>query len=151
VSHFRSDISQRSVNLVPLDPRARSTMLPLWHPAQQQDGYVSDEGIVEAAELTGTTSDDGPFTLGESECLVDCDKVPCVQINYRYVRITTSATLDAMEGELRGGRLDHDVPSQGTLVRVRHNVGLRAPRQERVEQRAAAGRARAQRVAKEEK
>jgi hypothetical protein len=126
-------------------------MLPLLHPAQEQDDYLSDEGIVEVAELTGTTSDDGPFTLGESECLVDCDKASCVQINYRYVRITTSATLDAMVGELRGGRLDHDVPSQGTLVRVRRSAGLRAPRQGLVEQRAAARGARAQRVAKEEK
>lgn len=151
MSHFRSDISQRSVDLVPPDSRAHSTMLPLWHQAQQLDGYLSDEGIVEVAELTGTPSDDGPFTLGESECLVDCDKVPCVQIDYRYQRITTSTTLDAMVGELRGGRLDHDVPSQGTLVRARRNVGRRAPRQELVEQRAATHGARAQRVTKEEK
>ena len=30
-------------------------MLPLLHLAQEQDGYLSDEGIAEVAELTGTT------------------------------------------------------------------------------------------------
>ena len=120
-------------------------MLPLLHLAQEQDGYLSDEGIAEVAELTGTTpaevrgtasfydmfhlepvgtlrrggvhehrvparraarrcwstssatlgcavgatSDDGLFTLEETECLADCDLAPCVQVNHRYVRTTT--------------------------------------------------------------
>jgi NADH:ubiquinone oxidoreductase subunit E len=33
-------------------------MLPLLHLAQEQDGYVSDEGIAEVAELTNTTPAD---------------------------------------------------------------------------------------------
>jgi NADH:ubiquinone oxidoreductase subunit E len=33
-------------------------MLPLLHLAQEQDGYVSDEGIAEVAELTSTTPAD---------------------------------------------------------------------------------------------
>jgi hypothetical protein len=74
-----------------------------------------------------------------------------VQVNHRYVRTTTAATFDAMVDELRNGRLDHDVPAHGTLVRVRRSVGLRAPRQEVVAQRATAREARAERVAKEEK
>ena len=41
-----------------LYPRPRSAMLPLLHLAQEQDGYVSDEGIAEVAELTGTTPAD---------------------------------------------------------------------------------------------
>jgi NADH-quinone oxidoreductase subunit E len=206
VSHFRSDIRQRGVDLVALYPQARSAMLPLLHLAQEQDGYLSDEGIAEVAELTNTTpadvrgtasfydmfhlepvgryvvsictniacllaggeemlehasatlgcsvgdtSDDGLFTLEEAECLADCDYSPCVQVNHRYVRTTTAATFDAMVDELRDGRLDHDVPSHGTLVRVRRTVGLRAPRQEVVAQRASAREARAERVAKEEK
>lgn len=181
-------------------------MLPLLHLAQEQDGYLSDEGIAEVAELTNTTpadvrgtasfydmfhlepvgkyvvsictniacllagglemlehasatlgcsvggtSDDGLFTLEEAECLADCDYSPCVQVNHRYVRTTTAATFDAMVDELRNGRLDHDVPAHGTLVRVRRSVGLRAPRQEVVAQRATAREARAERVAKEEK
>ena len=206
MSHFRSYIRQRGVDLVALYPQARSAMLPLLHLAQEQDGYLSDEGIAEVAELTNTTpadvrgtasfydmihlepvgryvvsictniacllaggeemlehasatlgcsvgdtSDDGLFTLEEAECLADCDYSPCVQVNHRYVRTTTAATFDAMVDELRGGRLDHDVPSHGTLVRVRRTVGLRAPRQEVVAQRASAREARAERVAKEEK
>ena len=206
MSHFRSDIRQRGVDLVALYPQARSAMLPLLHLAQEQDGYLSDEGIAEVAELTNTTpadvrgtasfydmfhlepvgkyvvsictniacllagglemlehasatlgcsvggtSDDGLFTLEEAECLADCDYSPCVQVNHRYVRTTTAATFDAMVDELRNGRLDHDVPAHGTLVRVRRSVGLRAPRQEVVAQRATAREARAERVAKEEK
>jgi NADH-quinone oxidoreductase E subunit len=206
VSHFRSDIRQRGVDLVALYPQARSAMLPLLHLAQEQDGYLSDAGIAEVAELTnttpadvrgtasfyemfhlepvgkyvvsvctniacllsggeemlahasaalgctvGATSDDGLFTLEEAECLADCNYSPCVQVNHRYVRTTTAATFDAMVGELRAGKLDHDVPAHGTLVRVRRSVGLRASRQEVVEQRAAAREARALRAAQEEK
>jgi NADH-quinone oxidoreductase subunit E len=33
-------------------------MLPLLHLAQEQDGYLSDEGIAEVAELTNTTPAD---------------------------------------------------------------------------------------------
>jgi hypothetical protein len=99
----------------------------------------------------GGTSDDGLFTLEEAECLADCDIAPCVQVNHRYVRSATADSFDAMIEELRAGRLDHDVPSHGTLVRVRRSVGLRAPRQEVVEQRAIAREARAARTPKEEK
>ena len=58
MSHFRVDIRQRAVELVALYPRARSAMLPLLHLAQEQDGYLSVEGIAEVAELTGTTPAD---------------------------------------------------------------------------------------------
>jgi NADH-quinone oxidoreductase subunit E len=206
VSHLRADIRQRCVDLVALYPQARSAMLPLLHLAQEQDGYLSDEGIAEVAELTkttpadvrgtasfydmfhlepvgkyvvsictniacllaggeemleqvgaslgctvGGTSDDGLFTLEEAECLADCNYAPCVQVNHRYVRTTTIETFDALVSKLREGQLDHDVPAHGTLVRVRRSVGLRAPRQEVIEQRALARDARAARAAKEEK
>ena len=52
VSHFRIDIRQRAEEVLALYPRPRSAMLPLLHLAQEQDGYVSDEGIAEVAELT---------------------------------------------------------------------------------------------------
>ncbi len=205
MSHFRSDIRQRGVDLVALYPQARSAMLPLLHLAQEQDGYLSDAGIAEVAELTsttpadvrgtasfyemfhlepvgryvvsvctniacllsggeemlehasatlgcsvGATSDDGLFTLEEAECLADCNYSPCVQVNHRYVRTTTPSTFDAMVDELRAGKLDHDVPAHGTLVRVRRSVGLRAPRHEVIEQRAQAREARALRAEKED-
>jgi len=58
VSHFRVDIRQRAEEVLALYPRPRSAMLPLLHLAQEQDGYVSDEGIAEVAELTATTPAD---------------------------------------------------------------------------------------------
>ena len=58
MSHFRIDIRQRAEEVLALYPRPRSAMLPLLHLAQEQDGYVSDEGIAEVAELTSTTPAD---------------------------------------------------------------------------------------------
>ena len=58
MSHFRIDIRQRAQEVLALYPRPRSAMLPLLHLAQEQDGYVSDEGIAEVAELTSTTPAD---------------------------------------------------------------------------------------------
>ena len=206
MSHFRVDIRQRAEEVLGLYPRTRSAMLPLLHLAQEQDGYLSDEGIAEVAQLTGTspadvrgtasfydmfhlepvgkfvvgvctniacllaggeemlehasselgcpvggTSDDGMFTLEESECLADCDFAPCVQVNHRYVRTTTPDAFDALVSDLRAGRLDHDVPAHGTLIRVRRSGGLRAPRAEVVAQRAEAQSAREARAMKESK
>ena len=58
MSHFRIDIRQRAEAVLGLYPRPRSAMLPLLHLAQEQDGYVTDEGIAEVAELTSTTPAD---------------------------------------------------------------------------------------------
>ena len=55
MSHLRPEIRQRAEETVALYPRARSAMLPLLHLVQEQDGYVSDEGMAEVAELTGTS------------------------------------------------------------------------------------------------
>ena len=38
-----------------LYPKKRSAMLALLHLAQEQDGYLSDEGMAEVAELTDTS------------------------------------------------------------------------------------------------
>jgi NADH-quinone oxidoreductase E subunit len=178
VSHLRGDLRQRAEELVTLYPRPRSAMLPLLHLVQEQDGYVSDEGIAEVAELTATTpaevrgtasfydmfhlspvgryvvgvctniacllaggeemlahasaalgcavgdtSGDGLFTLEETECLADCDRAPCVQVNHRYVRTTTPAAFDSLVAELRAGARE-DVPPHGTLIRVRRAGAL---------------------------
>ena len=193
MSHFRIDIRQRADELVSIYPNRRSAMLPLLHLAQEQDGYLTDEGIAEVAELTGTTpadvrgtaafydmfhlepvgkyvvgictniacllaggeemlehasttlgcavgatSSDGLFTLEESECLADCNIAPCVQVNARYVRTTTPDAFDALIEDLRNGRLDHDVPAHGTLIRVKRTGGLQAPKAEVAAQRAGA-------------
>ena len=204
MSHFRIDIRQRAEELVALYPRPRSAMLPLLHLAQEQDGYLNDEGIAEVAELTGTTpadvrgtasfydmfhlepvgryvvgvctniacllaggeemlehaaatlgcavgatSSDGLFTLEETECLADCNIAPVVQVNHRYVRTTTPEAFNQLVDDLRAGKLDHDVPAHGTLIRVRRNVGLRASREQVAGERAEARLAREARTAQE--
>ena len=201
MSHFRVDIRQRAEEVLALYPRPRSAMLPLLHLAQEQDGYLSDDGIAEVAELTSTTpadvrgtaafydmfhlepvgkyvvgvctniacllaggdemlehasatlgcavggtSDDGLFTLEETECLADCNFAPCVQVNHRYVRTTTPEAFDTVVAQLRTGTLDHDVPSHGTLIRVRRAGGLRAPKAEVASQRKVAIAARDARI-----
>jgi len=185
MSHLRVELRQRAEELVALYPRPRSAMLPLLHLAQEQDGYLSEAGIEEVAQLTGTTpadvrgtaafydmyhlepvgkyvvgvctniacllggglellehasrtlgcavgerSDDGLFTLEETECLADCDFAPCVQVNHRFVRTTTPEAFDALVSELREGKRDQEIPHHGTLIRVRRAGGLRAPKDE---------------------
>ncbi len=97
----------------------------------------------------GSTSDDGLFTLEETECLADCNIAPCVQVNHRFVRTTTPEALDQLANELRSGRRDSDIPSHGTLIRVRRSVGLRAEKSEVSGQRAAAKAARDERASGE--
>ena len=76
----------------------------------------------------GGTTSDGLFTLHEAECLADCDRTPCVQVNHRYVGAQTPESFDTLLEDLRSGSLDDDVPPHGTLVRVRRTVGLQADR-----------------------
>ena len=190
MSHFRPELRQRAEELVALYPRARSAMLPLLHLAQEHDGYLSDEGMAEVAELTGTTpadvrgtasfydmfhlepvgkyvvgvctniacllsggqemlehasatlgcavgstSEDGLFTLEETECLADCNIAPVVQVNHRYVRTTTPELFDALVDDLRAGRRSQDIPVHGTLIRVRRSGGLRVDRAALAEER----------------
>ena len=93
----------------------------------------------------GATSDDGLFSLEETECLADCNVAPVVQVNHRYVRTTTPEAFDSLIEDLRAGRLDHDVPAHGTLIRVRRSGGLRADATEIAAERASAREARAAR------
>jgi NADH-quinone oxidoreductase subunit E len=201
MSHLRPELRQRAEELLALYPRPRSAMLPILHLAQEQDGYLSEEGIAEVAQLTGTTpadvrgtaafydmyhlepvgkyvvgvctnvacllsgglellehasstlgckvgetSDDGFFTLEETECLADCDFPPCVQVNHRFVRTTSREKFDALVAELREGKREHEIPNHGTLVRVRRTGGLRAPKNEVVTERAHAKEQRDQRA-----
>jgi NADH-quinone oxidoreductase subunit E len=108
--------------------------------------------LLEHAESTlgvraGGTTTDGTFTLHEAECLADCDKVPCVQVNHRYVGAQTPESFDTLVEDLRAGRLSDTVPTHGTLVRVRRSVGLVADRDAIVAERATAAEARAARAA----
>ncbi len=85
----------------------------------------------------GGTTADRVVTLEEAECLADCDRTPCVQVNHRYVGPQTPETFDRLVDDLRAGRLADTVPPHGTLVRVRRNGGLRADRDRVAGERAA--------------
>ena len=56
----------------------------------------------------GGTTPDGVFTLHEAECLADCDRTPCVQVNHRYVGAQTPESFDALLDDLRAGRAVRD-------------------------------------------
>ncbi len=73
----------------------------------------------------GATTPDGLFTLEEAECLADCDHPPCVQVNHRFVRTTTAEAFDRLVEELAAGGHAENIPTHGTLVRVRRSGGLR--------------------------
>jgi NADH-quinone oxidoreductase subunit E len=108
--------------------------------------------LLEHAEATlgvraGGTTPDGEFTLHEAECLADCDKTPCVQVNHRYVGAQTPESFDTLVEDLRAGRLDDTVPHHGTLVRVRRTVGLQADRTAIEGERAAVAQEQAGRAA----
>jgi NADH-quinone oxidoreductase subunit E len=95
----------------------------------------------------GGTTPDGVFTLEESECLADCDRTPCVQVNHRYVGGQTAESFDQLVADLRSGALSETVPPHGTLVRVRRSVGLKAGKEKIVAERAAAAEVQAKRAA----
>jgi NADH-quinone oxidoreductase subunit E len=99
----------------------------------------------------GGTTPDGVFTLHEAECLADCDRTPCVQVNHRYVGAQTPESFDRLLDDLRAGRLADTVPPHGTLVRVRRSTGLQVDRQAIVRERAATAEAQTARPAQAEK
>ena len=192
MSHLSADIVSRAKALVALYPEPRSALIPICHLAQEQDGWLRPEAMVEIADLVGVTpaevqgtatfydmlhtepvgtyvvsvctniacllggaqellehaesalgtraggsTPDGMFTLEESECLADCDRTPCVQVNHRYVGAQTPESFDQLLSDLRSGSLSETVPSHGTLVRVRRTVGLQAEKQAVAAERAA--------------
>ncbi len=95
----------------------------------------------------GGTTPDGVFTLHEAECLADCDRTPCVQVNHRYMGAQTPESFDALLADLRAGALSEAVPPHGTLVRVRRSVGLMADRAAVATERAQTAEAQAARAA----
>ena len=95
----------------------------------------------------GGTTPDGTVTLEEAECLADCDRAPCVQVNHRYVGAQTPESFDRLIGELRSGARGAEIPPHGTLIRVRRANGLAVDADEIARERAAAAEARAAREA----
>ena len=108
--------------------------------------------LLEHAESTlgvhaGGTTADGVITLEEAECLADCDRAPCVQVNHRFVGAQTPESFDALVADLRAGTRSDEIPSHGTLIRVRREPGLRADPDVVAAERAAMAEAQAARAA----
>jgi NADH-quinone oxidoreductase subunit E len=95
----------------------------------------------------GGTTGDGAITLEEAECLADCDRAPCVQVNHRFVGAQTTESFDRLMGELRSGALAADIPDHGTLNRVRRTTGLQVDPGQVAAERAAVAEAQAGRAA----
>ena len=73
---------------------------------------------------SGGTTADGNFTLEEAECLADCGRAPCLQVNHRFFGDVTPEAFERITADLVAGKLSDDVPQHGTLVRIRRNDGL---------------------------
>jgi NADH-quinone oxidoreductase subunit E len=180
-THLGADILVRAHQVIALYPEPRSALIPLCHLAQEQDGWLTPEAMVDIAGLVGVTpgevlgtasfydmlhtepvgrhvvavctniacllggaaellehaedslgvgaggtTRDGAITLEEAECLADCDRAPCVQVNHRYVGAQTPESFDQLVAELRSGARDAEIPPHGTLIRVRRTTGLEA-------------------------
>jgi NADH-quinone oxidoreductase subunit E len=96
---------------------------------------------------TGSTTADGVFTLEDAECLADCGRAPCLQVNHRFFGDVTAESFDRLVAELRAGSLDDTVPPHGTLVRIRRDGGLRVDESSLAAERTAAATAMAERAA----
>ena len=178
-THLSSDVVARANQLIALYPERRSALIPLCHLAQEQDGWLTPEAMMDIAGLVGVTptevlgtasfydmlhtepvgthvvalctniacllngaaellehaesslgvnaggtTADGVITLEEAECLADCDRTPCVQVNHRYVGAQTPESFDQLIADLRSGARDGEIPPHGTLIRVRRANGL---------------------------
>ena len=85
------------------------------------------EELLEHAERhlgirSGSTTDDGMFTLEDVECIAACTEAPCLQVNYRYFNRVTADDFDRLVDDLRQGRLAGEVPDHGVLARVRQQI-----------------------------
>ena len=201
-SHLSPERLERARRLIALYPEPRSALIPLCHLAQEQDGWLTPEAMVDVAALVGVTptevlgtasfydmlhtepvgshvvavctniacllggaaellehaeaslgvnvggtTADGVVTLEEAECLADCDRTPCVQVNHRFVGAQTPESFDALVADLRSGARAEEIPSHGTLIRVARANGLEADPDRVVAERAAMAEAQARRAA----
>jgi len=205
-THLSADIVARARQLIALYPQPRSALIPICHLAQEQDGWLTPEAMVDIAGLVGVTptevlgtasfydmlhtepvgryvvavctniacllggaaellehaedslgigsggtTPDRAVTLEEAECLADCDRAPCVQVNHRYVGAQTPETFDQLIADLRSGARDGDIPPHGTLIRVRRASGLAVTPEDVAAERSVAAEARAARDAAQAK
>lgn len=84
------------------------------------------EDLLHHAEQTlgirsGSTTEDGLFTVEDVECIAACTEAPALQVNYRYFHKISNDEFDELVDDLREGRRNGDIPAHGTLARVRQN------------------------------
>lgn len=70
----------------------------------------------------GSTTNDGLFTLEETECLAACTEAPMLQVNYRYFHKIANSEFDTLVEDLKAGRKDDDIPPHGTLSRIQQEI-----------------------------
>ena len=58
-SHLSAEILERAPQLIALYPEPRSALIPLCHLAQEQDGWLTPEAMVDIAGLVGCHPDRG--------------------------------------------------------------------------------------------
>jgi NADH-quinone oxidoreductase E subunit len=83
--------------------------------------------LLEHAEHTlgiksGSTTEDGLFTIEDVECIAACTEAPALQVNYRYRYTVTHEDFDRLIADLRAGKLTDEIPPHGTLARVRQRT-----------------------------
>jgi NADH-quinone oxidoreductase subunit E len=177
LSRLTPENTELALGIIARYPRPKSSLIPLLHLAQEQDGWVTDDAMEHLAELTGVTAaevlgtcsfyemfkrepvgryhinictniaclllggeellehaeetlgiksggttSDGLFTVEDVECIAACTEAPCLQVNYRYANKVTNDDFDRLVDDLRGGRLDDEIPPHGVLARVRQRI-----------------------------
>jgi NADH-quinone oxidoreductase subunit E len=70
----------------------------------------------------GGTTEDGQFTLEETECLAACTEAPMLQVNYRYFHKISHDEFDQLVDDIRAGKKRDEIPPHGTLSRVRQVI-----------------------------
>lgn len=70
----------------------------------------------------GSTTNDGLFTLEETECLAACTEAPMLQVNYRYFHKIANNEFDTLVEDLRAGHKAEEVPPHGTLSRIKQEI-----------------------------
>jgi NADH-quinone oxidoreductase subunit E len=88
---------------------------------------LGGEELLEHVEETlgvkaGGTTEDGLFTVEDVECIAACTEAPCLQVNYRYRHRITHDEFDRLVADLRVGRLGDEIPTHGTLARIRQHI-----------------------------
>jgi NADH-quinone oxidoreductase subunit E len=83
--------------------------------------------LLEHAEHTlgiksGSTTEDGMFTIEDVKCIAACTEAPALQVNYRYRYTVTHEDFDRLIADLRAGKLTDEIPPHGTLARVRQRT-----------------------------